>query len=101
MWPFNRSKRPSYKYINTLIENMSKDYQNGRFRGGYLDKNSNTICYYYVGNWATTWCITVGNFDVYKYVAGLSDRIEICDWDAVLLILDKIEKKRTEALSKL
>lgn len=101
MWPFRGAKHPSFKYINNLIESQCNDYIEGKFRGGYIDKESKTVCYCYIGDWATTWSIFVDKFEVYKYVSGLSDRIEVCNWNAVLLIIEKINKKRDDALAKL
>jgi len=102
MWPFKKSpKLPSYKEINSLIDSLPKDIVDNRFTGSYIDRTSKTICYSYVGDWTQTWGIEVNDYLVYKYVSGLSDRIEICDWEAVLLVLEKIKLKRAEAIVKL
>lgn len=101
MWPFRGAKRPSFKYINHLIRSQCNDFIELRYQGGNLDRTSKTICYHYIGDWVEVWGISVDNFDVYKYVSGLSNRIEVCDWDAVLLIIEKINKKRDDALAKL
>lgn len=104
MWPFTKSKtpkRPSYKEINSLIDSLPKDHVESCLSGGYIDRTSNTKCYIYIGDWAKIYCIVINGYIVYKYVSGLSDRIEICDWEAVLLILEKMKLKRAEALAKL
>lgn len=102
MWPFTNSlKCPSYKEINSLIDNLPKDRVEPRFSSSYIDRTNNIICYHYVGDWVSTWHIDVNGYTVYKYISGFSNRIEICDWEPVLLVLEKMKLKRTEAIAKL
>lgn len=102
VWPFTKSpKRPSYKEINALIETLPKDYIGPKFWGSCIDYASNTISYIYIGDWVVMWGIKVDNFEIYRYVSGLSDRIEVCDWEPVLLVLEKMKLKRAEAIAKL
>lgn len=102
MWPFTNSlKCPSYKEINSFIESFSKNCIKPNFFSGCIDYSSHTKCCIYVGDWSIIWAIEVNGYLVYKYVSGLSDRIEICDWEPVLLVLEKIKLKRAEAIAKI